>query len=98
MWLDSRAEEDEVTRALVAEIGATAAAHAAAQGCTAELTEQSWSGTVHFPDGPRMAISRGTGRRSRPADRRRPRCRRARGSRAYRHALRSQPHGHIACA
>ena len=61
VWLDSRAEEDEVTRALVAEIGAAAAAHAAAQGCTAELTEQSWSGTVHFPDGPRMAIREALG-------------------------------------
>jgi len=56
VWLDARAEEDEVTRALVAEIGAAAEAHAAAQGCTAELTEESWSGTVRFAEGPRLAI------------------------------------------
>ena len=56
VWLDARAEEDEVTRALVAEIGAAAVAHAAAQGCTAELTEESWSGTVCFAEGPRLAI------------------------------------------
>ena len=61
VWLDSRAEDDEVTRALVADIGTAAAGHAAEQGCTAELTEQSWSGTVHFPDGPRMAISEALG-------------------------------------
>jgi len=61
VWLDSRAEDDEVTRALVADIGTAAAGHAAEQGCTAELTEQSWSGTVLFPDGPRMAISEALG-------------------------------------
>jgi N-carbamoyl-L-amino-acid hydrolase len=61
VWLDCRAGEDEVTRALVAEISAAAAAHAAAQGCTAELTEQSWSGTVRFADGPRVAIGEALG-------------------------------------
>ena len=61
VWLDSRAEEDEVTRTLVAEIGAAAAANAAAQGCTAELTEESWSGTVRFADGPRAAIAEALG-------------------------------------
>ena len=35
MWLDCRAGEDEVTRALVTEIGAAAAARPAAQGCAA---------------------------------------------------------------
>jgi N-carbamoyl-L-amino-acid hydrolase len=61
VWLDCRAGEDEVTRALAAEISATAAAHAAAQGCTAELTEESWSGTVRFADGPRIAIGEALG-------------------------------------
>jgi N-carbamoyl-L-amino-acid hydrolase len=61
VWLDSRAERDEVTRALVAEISAAAAAHAAAQGCTAELTEESWSGTVRFADGPRVDICEAVG-------------------------------------
>jgi len=61
VWLDCRAGEDEVTRGLVAEISAAAAAHAAAQGCTAELTEESWSGTVHFADGPRSAIGEALG-------------------------------------
>ena len=61
VWLDARAEEDQVTRALVAEVGAAASAHAAAQGCTAELTEESWSGTTRFADGPRMAISEALG-------------------------------------
>jgi N-carbamoyl-L-amino-acid hydrolase len=61
VWLDCRAGEDEVTRALVAEISAAAVAHAAAQGCTAELTEESWSGTVRFADGPRVAIGEALG-------------------------------------
>jgi N-carbamoyl-L-amino-acid hydrolase len=61
VWLDCRAGEDEVTRALVAEIGAAAAEYAAAQDCTAELTEESWSGTVRFADGPRMAIGEALG-------------------------------------
>jgi N-carbamoyl-L-amino-acid hydrolase len=61
VWLDCRAGEDEVARALAAEISATAAAHAAAQGCTAELTEESWSGTVRFADGPRIAIGEALG-------------------------------------
>jgi beta-ureidopropionase / N-carbamoyl-L-amino-acid hydrolase len=61
VWLDSRAEQDEVTLALVAEIGAAAAAHATAQGCTAELTEESWSGTMRFADAPRLAISEALG-------------------------------------
>jgi beta-ureidopropionase / N-carbamoyl-L-amino-acid hydrolase len=61
VWLDCRAGEDEVTRALVAEISAAAAARAADQGCTAELTEESWSGTVRFADGPRVAVGEALG-------------------------------------
>ena len=61
VWLDCRAGQDEVTRALVAEISAAAAANAAAQGCAAELTQESWSGTVRFADGPRMAIGEALG-------------------------------------
>jgi N-carbamoyl-L-amino-acid hydrolase len=61
LWLDCRAGEDEVTRGLVAEISAAAAALAAAQGCTAGLTEESWSGTVYFADGPRAAIGEALG-------------------------------------
>jgi beta-ureidopropionase / N-carbamoyl-L-amino-acid hydrolase len=61
VWLDCRAGEDEVARGLVAEISAAAAAHAAAQGCAAGLTEESWSGTVHFADGPRAAIGEALG-------------------------------------
>jgi len=61
VWLDARAEDDAVARALVAEIGAAAAACAAAQGCTVDLTEESWSGTVRFADGPRAAASQALG-------------------------------------
>lgn len=61
VWLDCRAGQDEVTRALVAEISAAAAANAAARGCAAELTQESWSGTVRFADGPRMAIGEALG-------------------------------------
>jgi beta-ureidopropionase / N-carbamoyl-L-amino-acid hydrolase len=61
VWLDSRAEEDEVTCALVDEISAAAAAHAATQGCMAELTEESWSGTVRFANGPCTAICEALG-------------------------------------
>lgn len=61
VWLDARAEDDATTRALVAEIAALAAGSAAAQSCQVEVAEQSWSGTVRFPDGPRDAIAAALG-------------------------------------
>lgn len=57
LWLDARAEDNAVTRALVAEIAGAAAAIAGSSGCEVELTEQSWSGTVRFPAGPRGAVA-----------------------------------------
>lgn len=57
-WLDARAGEDSVTRTVVAAIVAAAEATAAANGCTLEVTEESWSSRVDFPAGPRAAIDR----------------------------------------
>jgi N-carbamoyl-L-amino-acid hydrolase len=57
-WLDARAGDDTVTQTLVAEITATARAAATANGCDVEVTEESWSARVDFPDGPRTAIDR----------------------------------------
>lgn len=47
-WLDARHPEDAVTRALVEWIGTACAEIAAAHGCTATVSEESWSPTVHF--------------------------------------------------
>lgn len=66
LWMDVRHAEDEVTAALVAEIADSARAHAAAEGCTSELVEESLSGTVHFD--PQLAATlSGAVRRTAPA-------------------------------
>ena len=57
-WLDARAGDDGVTQALVAEIAGAARAAATANDCEVEVTEESWSARVDFPDGPRTAIDR----------------------------------------
>ncbi|MGB4777456.1 M20/M25/M40 family metallo-hydrolase, partial [Microbacterium sp.] len=47
-WIDARHPDDAVTRDLIARIGAACDELARAHGCTAELTEESWSPTAHF--------------------------------------------------
>lgn len=47
-WLDVRAGTDEAVRALLAEITGTVRARAAAHGCDAEITEESYAGAVTF--------------------------------------------------
>lgn len=47
-WLDARAETDEETRTLVAEITARTLAEAALNGCFATVTEESWAPQVSF--------------------------------------------------
>jgi len=48
IWLDARAAEDTTAAALLAEITARVSANAAAEGCTAVVAEESWSGSVAF--------------------------------------------------
>ncbi|GAB3193693.1 allantoate amidohydrolase [Nesterenkonia suensis] len=48
LWLDVRHPDDAVTAGLVEEIWRHAQQAALGEGCTAELTEESLSGTVHF--------------------------------------------------
>lgn len=56
-WLDARADEDTQTAALVDRIRAEAAEAALANGCTLDVREESWSGSVRFPAEPRAAIA-----------------------------------------
>ncbi|MGO4247846.1 allantoate amidohydrolase [Paenarthrobacter sp. RAF54_2] len=51
LWLDARHPDDAVTAHLIEAIYSTAQEVAAAEGCTAILTEESYSGTVHFDPG-----------------------------------------------
>lgn len=48
MWLDARHPDDAVTAHLVEEIHGRALKVADEEGCTVKLTEESYSGTVHF--------------------------------------------------
>ncbi|PRY16729.1 allantoate amidohydrolase [Kineococcus rhizosphaerae] len=48
LWLDVRHPEDVVTAAVVAEISRRAAELAAGEGCTVEVREESFGGTVDF--------------------------------------------------
>lgn len=48
LWLDVRHPEDSVTASLVEAIHGQAQKTAAFEGCTVSLTEESFSGTVHF--------------------------------------------------
>lgn len=48
MWLDARAPAAGTTRSLVAELSERAAEFARDEGCEVEVTEESYSGTVHF--------------------------------------------------
>ncbi len=51
VWVDVRHRADAVTASIVEELYASATAIAAAEGCTATLTEESLSPTVHFDAG-----------------------------------------------
>jgi beta-ureidopropionase / N-carbamoyl-L-amino-acid hydrolase len=71
LWLDARHPDDAVTARLIEAIYSAAREVAAAEGCTATLTEESYSGTVHFdselsrriggllPDAPVLATGAG---------------------------------------
>lgn len=48
LWMDVRHPEDGVVARLIEDIHGSAHRVAAAEGCTVELTEESYSGTVHF--------------------------------------------------
>ena len=51
LWLDVRHPDDAVTAMLVEKIHGQAQKIAAFEGCTVVLTEESFSGTVHFDAG-----------------------------------------------
>lgn len=51
LWLDARHPDDAVTAHLIEAIYRAARDTAAAEGCTATLTEESYSDTVHFDAG-----------------------------------------------
>ncbi|MBU8868176.1 allantoate amidohydrolase [Paenarthrobacter aromaticivorans] len=51
LWLDARHPDDAVTARLIEAIYGAAEEVAAAEGCTATLTEESYSDTVHFDPG-----------------------------------------------
>ncbi|MFJ6157141.1 allantoate amidohydrolase [Pseudarthrobacter sp. NPDC092184] len=51
LWIDARHPDDSVTAALVEAIGLTAQVFAAEEGCTASMTMESLSPTVHFDGG-----------------------------------------------
>ncbi|MCA4132910.1 allantoate amidohydrolase [Arthrobacter sp. M4] len=57
MWLDARHPDDAVTAALIESIYKAARDIAAGEGCTISLTEESYSGTVHFDPGLSQRIS-----------------------------------------
>ncbi len=57
MWLDARHPDDAVTAALIESIYKAARDIAAGEGCTVSLTEESYSGTVHFDPGLSQRIS-----------------------------------------
>jgi N-carbamoyl-L-amino-acid hydrolase len=48
VWLDARAAEDDTAQALVTEITARVSEAATAEGCTAVVAAESWSGSVAF--------------------------------------------------
>ncbi|PFG41503.1 N-carbamoyl-L-amino-acid hydrolase [Isoptericola jiangsuensis] len=60
-WLDARSDLDDDTRDLVARITASATEAAAAEGCDARVTEESWSGRVVFDPALRDRLAAGLG-------------------------------------
>ncbi|MEE1620028.1 allantoate amidohydrolase [Zafaria sp. Z1313] len=61
-WLDVRHPDDAVTAALVERIHGQAQKIAAFEGCTVALTEESYSGTVHFDPALQRSLQRSVGR------------------------------------
>lgn len=61
VWVDARAGDNATARTLANEIASLAERSAAAQGCRLTRTEESWLGTVRFPDGPRDAVAAAVG-------------------------------------
>jgi beta-ureidopropionase / N-carbamoyl-L-amino-acid hydrolase len=57
LWLDCRADSDAALSALVADIAGAAREAAAAEGCTASVTEESALGRVDFDEGLRDTIA-----------------------------------------
>ncbi|MCW2724264.1 MAG: Zn-dependent hydrolase [Frankiales bacterium] len=57
LWLDVRHPDDAATAALVEDLHARARVIAAEEGCTASLSEESYSGTVHFSSPLRQRLS-----------------------------------------
>jgi N-carbamoyl-L-amino-acid hydrolase len=57
MWLDARHPDDAVTARLVEAIHGRAQRVSAEEGCTVTLTEESYSGTVHFDPGLTRSVS-----------------------------------------
>ncbi|MGK5682340.1 allantoate amidohydrolase [Actinoplanes sp. URMC 104] len=57
LWLDVRHPDDAVTTAIVEAVRQRAEVVAAAEGCTAELAQESLSPTVHFDDGLNARLS-----------------------------------------
>ncbi|GAA4025178.1 allantoate amidohydrolase [Arthrobacter methylotrophus] len=51
LWLDARHPDDAVTAQLISAIYGVAREIAASEGCAVTLTEESYSGTVHFDPG-----------------------------------------------
>ncbi|TCP51933.1 N-carbamoyl-L-amino-acid hydrolase [Tamaricihabitans halophyticus] len=61
VWLDARASTAEDTRAMLAEIEAAAADAATSEGCTLNVSEESYSDTVYFDTGVRDELVRTLG-------------------------------------
>jgi len=58
LWLDVRHPQDEIAAAVVERIATEAGRMATEEGCTVQVTEESLSGTVHFPAGLRDRLAR----------------------------------------
>ncbi|WP_216214684.1 allantoate amidohydrolase [Amycolatopsis aidingensis] len=62
LWLDARAEDEYCTRAMVEEIAEAARSAAEQEGCTLQITEESYSDTVYFDRGLGQELGRVLGR------------------------------------
>lgn len=60
-WMDVRADSEQDTRDIVAEVGAAVAEAAAAEGCEASVVEESYSGEVRFDPALRDRIASALG-------------------------------------
>ncbi len=62
VWMDVRHPDDAVTAMLVEKIHGQAQKVAALEGCTVQLTEESYSGTVHFDSALQRSLEQSTAR------------------------------------